>query len=81
MNHEKMFLDECRFAKVVETPTGDALLIGGRVFYITGPTIRPGDLPLNYANLLSHALRNPSEMATKSGVNEGSSSYVVGAAA
>lgn len=57
MTHEQLFIDECRFAKIVSTPTGDGILIGGRVFYITAPEILKGDLPLNFTHLISRALR------------------------
>ena len=37
MNEEGLFIDNARFAKVVETPNGPGLLIGGHVFEVKSP--------------------------------------------
>jgi hypothetical protein len=37
------FLDACRFAKQVQTPTGPAILIGGEIYHVTGPRRAPQD--------------------------------------
>lgn len=52
---EEMFLDDCRFAKVVSTPSGEALLIGGKVFHVAGP-YRPEERNV-WAERLAVALR------------------------
>ena len=36
-SEEEIFLDDCRFAKVVSTPSGDGILIGGKVLQVFGP--------------------------------------------
>ena len=66
MNQDKDFLTECRFAKVVQTPKGEALLIGGRIFYIEGPAVSSGDLPLNFIDLFARAMRNQPPLALAS---------------
>ena len=62
------FLDECRFAKIVDTDQGPGLLIAGHVLRVTGPDdFRiPTDPEQNasyaqrtdYAGWLAEALRN-----------------------
>jgi len=45
------FADECEFAKVVSTKSGDALLIAGGVYTVEGPNG-------NAADLFARALRS-----------------------
>lgn len=56
------FVEECRFAKVVETEEGPALLIGGHVLRVSGPANFYGfgdsDKPtINYVLAIATALR------------------------
>lgn len=51
------FVDECRFAKVVETPRGSAILVAGKIIDVSGPTSVGGDVQPNYAHALVIALR------------------------
>ena len=57
---KEQFLDECRFAKLVETAEGPAMLIGGIVFEVyPGAVILPADAePLLYTEWLVSALRS-----------------------
>jgi hypothetical protein len=51
------FVDECRFAKVVETPRGSAILVAGKIIDVSGPPPFGGDVQPNYAHALVTALR------------------------
>ena len=54
---DEAFIDECRFAKVVNTPRGDAILIAGEVIEINVPPAFPGEAQPNYVQALVAALR------------------------
>jgi hypothetical protein len=55
MTHEE-FAEEARFAKVVQTDKGEALLIAGMVFHVSGPLD-------NSASQIASALRGRGETA------------------
>lgn len=55
---QKEFADEARFAKVVNTEAGDALLIAGMVFHVSGPMS-------DAASHIAAALRGPSRGDTE----------------
>jgi hypothetical protein len=50
------FLDECRFAKIVNASYDNAILVGGNVFFVTGPSVQGADDP-DYAEWFVTALR------------------------
>lgn len=61
------FTDECRFAKIVQTPRGDAILIGGHVIELSVPPFVGGNTPPAYVQAIVTALRrgqNPSSIMT-----------------
>ena len=51
------FAEECRFAKIVQTPRGDAILIGGHVIELSTPPTFPGDVQPMYVQAIVTALR------------------------
>jgi hypothetical protein len=66
---EANFVEEARFAKLVSTPRGHAILIAGAVLEVSGPpSIGSHIIQPDFAAALVKALRNPSspELASAS---------------
>lgn len=65
---EKTFLEDCRCAKIVDTPYGRAIMIGGFIFEVREPAICGIPYlsdPTDYLGLFVKALRSsdPSNLA------------------
>lgn len=66
MMEKEAFIEECQFAKVVETANGEAILIAGMVFEISGsPEAR-----FHVSSIVS-ALRQSGKEAANVGSSEG----------
>jgi hypothetical protein len=74
-NLDEAFIDECRFAKLVETPNGTGILIGGMVFRLEGPPSIGTNLRPDYTASIVSALRRG---AAFTGLSEGTVSATVG---